>query len=226
MLKAVSAPLVRASIKRTLQRSLRRVCWIGPPPELPPDLPVVAYANHNHFLDGHLLWLAAREMFERPFIVWMEELDRYPFFAAAGAMPFPADDPQRRSHTLRATSRAMTESPYPLLAYFPGGRLSSPESALPAETPRTFQGLGRIMPPVTWLPLAIHITWWGESTPTALLAAGAPHEKPTGDEMQRLGSALDSARSSRPVVGRTLLEGRRGPNERWNLSFLKHLYLR
>jgi len=224
MLTRITAPLIKAGMRRSLRRSLRRVCWIGPVPEVAEELPVIAYANHNHFLDGHLLWLTARELFRRPFIVWMEELDRYPFFAAQGAMPFPPDDADRRSATIRRSRTELSSPRHPFLAYFPGGRLTAPESGLPAEDPRTFRRLSRIMPPATWLPIAIHVTWWAESVPTALLAAGSPHREPTGDEMSRLQRALDLARSPDPEVGRTLIEGRRGPNEKWDLSFLRHLY--
>lgn len=224
MLTRITAPIVKASMRHSLRRSLRRVCWIGPVPEVASDRPVIAYANHHHFLDGHLLWLAAHELFGRPFIVWMEELDRYPFFAAQGAMPFPPNEPQRRSATIRRSRSALAKPPYPLLAYFPGGQLTAPESGLPTEDLRTISRLSRIMPPATWVPIAIHVTWWGDSAPTALLAAGSPHREPTGDEMNRLRRALDQARSPDPVVGRTLMEGKRGVNEKWNLSFLRYLY--
>ena len=193
-------------------------------PEVEHNLPIIAYANHHHFLDGHLLWLVARDVVRRPFIVWMEEFDRYPFFAAAGAMPFPADDSRRRFSSIRKAAAALAEVPSPMLAYFPGGVLTRPEEELPPDDPRTFQRLGRIMPPAVWLPLAIHVTWWGESTPTALLSAGSPHTTATGDEMLRLGEALETLRSPTPNVTDTLLEGRRGPNEKWNLSFLRRFY--
>lgn len=224
MLTRISAPLVRWSIYRTLRGSLRRVCWVGGEPVLPAGLPVIVYANHNHFLDGHILWLVCREVLRRPFIIWMEELDRFPFFASAGALPFPADDPARRSTTLRQTRAALAAHPPPALAYFPGGVLTPPESGLPAEDPRTFLRLSRIMPPAAWLPLAIHVTWWGEDRPTVLVSAGDSHGAPAGDEMRRLGAALEKARAPNPVVTQALLEGRRGLNEKWNLSFLRRLY--
>jgi hypothetical protein len=167
------------------------------------------------------MWLATRDLFRRPFIVWMEELDRYPFFSAQGVLPFPPDDARRRAMTIRRSREALSAPPYPILTYFPGGRLSSPESGLPPDDPRTFERLGRIMPPATWLPIAIHVTWWGESLPTALLGAGESHEKPTGNEMQRLEAALKSIRAPDPTVSRMLLEGKDGPNERRNLSFLR-----
>ena len=94
----------------------------------------------------------------------------------------------------------------------------------PNDEARTFERLGRIMPSATWLPIAIHVTWWGESLPTALLGAGESHDEPTGNEMQRLEAALQSIRVPDPTVSRTLIEGKAGPNERWNLSFLRRLF--
>ncbi|MDX1741325.1 MAG: acyltransferase [Rhodothermales bacterium] len=211
-------------MRHSLRRSLRRLCWVGPLPDWPKDMPVIAYSNHHHFLDGHILWFVTREFLQRPFIVWMEDFDRYPFFAAQGVMPFPPDDPIRRSRTIRRTRQALLHSPRPLLAYFAGGQLTSPEEGLPSDTARTFERLGRIMPRAIWSPLAIHITWWGDSHPTALVTAGSSHREPVGDEIGRLQSALDILRSPNPTVTRTLLDGTRGPNERWNLSFLRRFY--
>ncbi|NNE34013.1 MAG: hypothetical protein HKN13_02180, partial [Rhodothermales bacterium] len=98
------------------------------------------------------------------------------------------------------------------------------EEGLPVEDPRTFQRLDRIMPPAVWVPLAIHVTWWGENKPTALLSAGSTHSTATGDEMVRLADALKAVRSPNPEVTETLLDGRQGPNEKWNLSFLRRFY--
>ena len=78
------AAAVSALVRRDLRRTFRRVSWIGPPPHLPPDRPVIAYANHRHALDGHLLWLLARWL-SRPFAIWMAEWDRFPFF---GTLPW------------------------------------------------------------------------------------------------------------------------------------------
>ena len=192
-------------------------------PSTDASLPTVVYANHNHFLDGHLLWLVARTVFERPFRVWMEEFDRFPFFAAIGAMPFSPDDPAARVATIRRTVATFRTNSSVLLGYFPSGHLSAPELDLPAVDPRTFVRLNRLMGPANWLPLAIHVTWWGEAKPTALVAPGEPHQPP-GHEMENLADALAVARVSKPAVSRVLLEGRPGPNEKWDFSFLQRFF--
>ncbi len=225
MLSRFASPLVRKSIRATLRGSFRRICWTGELPDAPTSVPVVVYSNHNHFLDGHLLWLVANELFRRRFVVWMEELDRFPFFAAVGAMPFPSDESERRSATVLRTRSILKARPDSVLAYFPGGALREPERRLPSPDPRTFERLARIMAPAVWMPIAIHVTWWGESKPTALLASGPLHQGITGDEMKRLAEVLEDLRTPDPTITATLLEGSRGPNERWNLSFLRRLFL-
>ena len=54
--------LVTRLVLRGLASAFRRVCWVGEPPVWPADTPVVLYANHHHFFDGHLLWYALHRL--------------------------------------------------------------------------------------------------------------------------------------------------------------------
>ena len=115
--------LVSQMMMSSLKKGFRRICWVGPLPTFPEDLPIVAYANHHTFYDGYVLWLMAKVLLERDLILWMEEWDHFPFFAAVGAYPFPKDDAARRLTTIRQSTKRLTQNPNMCLAYFPEGKL-------------------------------------------------------------------------------------------------------
>jgi 1-acyl-sn-glycerol-3-phosphate acyltransferase len=215
---------VEMMLRFDLRRSFRRVAWAGPwPPDLP-DGPVIAYANHHHFYDGHLAWLVCTARLHRPSTLWMAEWDTFPLFAPVGAQPFPPDDAQRRAATIRRTARRFRNAPTTILVYFPSGSLQPPERGIPASDTDT-QRLARLYPDATWWPLAIHVTWRGDAQPTALLAAGTPHAA-DGTEPDRLRAVWSDLRSSVPDTTHTLLDGRRSASELWNFSFLAPFFER
>ncbi len=213
-------------IKRSLRRTFRRVCWVGAWPSLPEAKPVVLYANHHSFYDGYLLWYLARHHLGRATVTWMEDWDRFPFFAALGALPFPPGDAVRRAATVRRTARRLRTHPGTAFIYFPEGLLHPPEDGLAPFSTLPLERLARLLPPCTWWPVALHVTWWGESHPTALLAGGTPHDALAGDEWERLNAVWHALRSTRPAETTLLLEGRSSPQETWNFSLLKHLFER
>lgn len=215
---------VEMMLRFELRRSFRRVCWAGDAlPDLP-EGPIIAYANHHHFYDGHLAWLLVTDQLERPSTLWMAEWNDFPFFAPVGAQPFPPDDASRRAATIRRTARWFREHPSTVLIYFPGGDLRAPERGI-TFSGRTTQRLAELYPEATWWPLAIYVTWRGASSPTALLAGGAPHEA-DGSEPERLRTAWHRLRTSVPEHTYTLLEGRRSASERWNFSFAASFFER
>ena len=84
--------------------------------------------------------------------------------------------------------------------------------------------LNRLFPSACWWPFGIHATWWGEALPTALLGGGRPHSQATGAEHAQLEAVWHTIRTAAPENTRVLLEGRTGPNESWNLSFLRRFF--
>lgn len=232
---SVSASFVRRAtevvIRRDLRQTFRRIVWIGSKPDLPQSRPVVLYANHHGFHDGHLLWLLVRETLDRPFVLWMEKWDRAPMFGSVGALPFPADNKQQRFRTLRETVRRFTSNPESILILFPEGELTPPDRGIGALK-TDFEQLARLLPNGTlWWPVALRSTWWGEDRPTALIAAGQPTENPTGQEREELDGLVETLRDASPDIlenggGRILLEGRKSADERWNLSRLAPLFRR
>ncbi len=212
--------MVRRILRRDLCSAFRRICWIGPAPDLRAEAPVVLYANHHNYYDGHLLWLVVDRLLGRTPLLWMAEWDRFPFFAPSGALPFPPDDAHRRSATLRCTIRRFRKRPRTALIYFPEGRLHAPEEGVRPFDEQAFARLDRLLPEKQWWPVAIHVTWRGEASPTAFLTGGAPHARACGDEAQGLRRPLDRRRGPEPPTSaQILLEGRKSPSERWDFSF-------
>ncbi|MBO6779783.1 MAG: 1-acyl-sn-glycerol-3-phosphate acyltransferase [Rhodothermales bacterium] len=201
-------------MKRALRASFREVRMSGSVP----DGPVVLFANHHNYYDGYLAWLVARTVGRSP-LVWMEEWDRFPFFRAMGALPFPADDPIRRAATVRHTARALGE-PDAALVYFPEGRLHAPDEGLDAFEPGPLERLHHVLGRPSWVPMAIRVRWGRTATPVAevrLGDSGGPE-----NARQRLLDTMESSSEASTVI----LTGRRGPDERWSFGFLRTLFNR
>lgn len=217
--------LVEALLRFGLRRTFRRVCWVGDWPPSLPDGPVIAYANHHHFYDGHLAWLLFCRRLNRPSTLWMADWDRAPFFAAVGAQPFPEDDPSRRAATLRRTGRRFRAQPRTVLVYYPEGTLHTPDEGILAFDASAIRRLARLYPDATWWPYAVHVTWRGEAQPTAFLTGGTPHD-PDGEEQARLQRLLAALRDGSPNPTTTLLRGHRSFEEQWNLSLTSSFFER
>lgn len=217
--------LVETLLRSDLRRAFRRVCWVGDWPPAVPDGPVIAYANHHHYFDGHLGWLLFAETLERPATLWMAEWDRFPFFGAVGAQPFPPNAPARRAATLRRTARRFRNAPDTVLIYFPEGELRSPDAGIGPVEANAVQRLARLYPEAQWWPLALHVTWRGHARPTALLTGGPAHAA-DGRERARLHEQWTALRSSDPGPHHTLVGGRRSAAERWSFSFTAPLFRR
>lgn len=209
---------------RDLRRTFRRVVWAGPVPGLPPG-PVVAFANHQSYYDGHLMWLLARRLLARRFAVWMEELDRFPFLASQGALPFPPRDPHRRATTLRATRRLLRADPDTMLAYFPEGILHGADDHVRPWSPDALRRLHHVLGRPAWWPIGIHVTWRGESRPTAVLGGAGWTRQPPREATGGLEQLRTALRESRHAE-RTLIEGTASPAERWSFGWTRSLVAR
>lgn len=230
--KNVTARLVERMLARDLRKTFRRVLWVGDPPHalLRPvaGAPLALYANHHYFHDGYLLWLLIRRHLRRPLVLWMQDWERAPLFAPLGVLPFPADDRAQRIATVRETARRLRDDPSSIFLYFPEGELHPPDAGMAPFDPQRFTRLARRIPEnVAYWPVAVHVTWWGEDRPTALLTADAPHDTPDGHERERLDALLARLRAVRPEDEHlTLLEGGPSVHERWDLSPLAPLFKR
>jgi len=197
--------------------SFRRICWVGPWPPRLPEGPVIAYTNHHSYYDGHFAWLLFRHALARPTTLWMAEWDRFPFFGALGAQPFPPESPRRRAATLRRTARRFRANPTTVLVYFPGGELRPPDDGIApfdADTPRR---LARLYPEATWWPYATHVTWQGDAAPVVRLRGGPPHDA-DGRERERLLRQWRALQDGDSFRGHTLARGVPGGAEQWDFS--------
>ena len=217
--------LVEALLRFDLYRAFRRVCWVGDWPPTLPDGPIIAYSNHPHFYDGHLAWLLFQARLERPPTIWMAEWDRFPFFAAVGAQPFPPDDSSRRAATIRRTARRFRTQPRTVLVYYPAGTLHQPDDGVGDFEASAVERLARLYPEATWWPYAVHVTWWNEVVPTALLAGGSPHTA-DGREQERLQDLWHSLQAPTSQPTQTLMEGSGSLEEWWDFSFAASFFER
>lgn len=211
---------------RQLRRVFRRIVWRGPWAPPPSDRPLVLYANHHAFFDAQVLGFLTERVLKRRTTVWMEELVRFPFLAALGAAPFPADNPARRIRTVRRTIHLMRREPTTALIYFPEAHLHPVESGVLAFPNDRLGRLAAILPSAYFWPVALRVSGWHEATPTAILTGGDWHERPTGDEREELERLLRQLDTAPGGDERILLDGRPGPNERWDFAPLGRLLVR
>jgi len=232
ILKGLGAATVRALMRHELRSTFRRVAWMSDrsPSEtdgVPGAAPVILYANHHHFYDGHLLWYLLTKWMRRPATIWMNEWEHYPFFAAVGAQPFPPENASRRAATLRRTARRFREEPHTVLVYFPEADLHAPAAGIHPFPEDAIQRLGRLYPEATWWPVAIDVTSWGDKYPTACLRPGTPHRAPDGTERDRLRHLWHTLRKTGPESPHTiLLDGRKSPTDIWDFSRLAPFFER
>ena len=215
-----------ASLTRSLRRKFRRIVWAGPWHAPGPDRPCVLYAHHHAFYDAQILGLLSERILGRHTVVWMEDLDRFPFLAVLGALPFPRDDTARRLRTIRHTVRLMRRRPDTMLIYFPEAHLHPAEDGIREFPADRFERLDRVLSPASWWPVVLRVSGWHDATPTATLTGGIPQDRPTGYEWDTLSTLSDTLARGRLREQRTLLDGRPGPNVRWDMTPLRGLFVR
>ncbi len=186
--------LLRAFMRRSLLHTFARVEWVGPRPEVPPDRPVVLLSNHPSFYDGYLGWLVAESCSAgacscgcrsgtatRSSPRWARS--RSPKTTPPTAPRRSAAPPALwRVRTMRSSTLPKAASPAPTTARLPSTR-------------RLLARLDRLLPPHTWLPLGLHLTWDGGDKPIVRMAAGAPTPALQGDERARLAALLATLRA-------------------------------
>ena len=224
MHRGPAAWAVERLMDRALARAFHRVLWHGPPPDVPAGRSVVVLLNHPTFYDGYAGGLVVRRVLGRRPLTWMRAWDRFPFFAAAGALPFPEADARARAATVRRTAGLLADPGYGLI-YFPEGDLHPPDEPLRPFDAAFLARLGRLFPPVTWLPVALHPTWADADRPVLRLAAGPPQDRVDGGERDRLTALLAALRTA-PGDGRPLLGRGRSTQDAWDFGFARGFFRR
>jgi hypothetical protein len=149
---------------------------------------------------------------------WIQEYDAFPLFGAVGGMPFPTDDPARRSETIRRTVRLLRARHSLLL--FAEGVLHRPPGLL--EFGKSLDFLARVAPEACVIPVAIRYELALHERPEAFVWFGEPMAK--GEDIARrtrlsVAAALDRLSASMAVGGEgleVLHSGTKDVNERWD----------
>lgn len=212
--------LLERAVAAQLRRDIRRVEWLGSLPKIPEDRPVVIYSNHQAFYDGLVLGYLARFVLGRRPCVWMEEFQALPAAGWLGALPFPPEDRDRRARSIRRAVERMRSDAGTAFIYFPEGRLHPFDEDLLDFPADALTRLGRVFPPSYWWPVGVRVWTWNTVRPVATLVGGAVEDRPPDDPRARLedltSELVGIGSSSHGEPARTtLLEGRRGPDERW-----------
>jgi 1-acyl-sn-glycerol-3-phosphate acyltransferase len=212
-------------LERSLRRAFRQIVWVGELSPLPPDRPVVLLANHHLFHDAQVLgWMITRVL-RRHGIVWMEELDRFPFLAPLGPLPFPAANAARRVTTIRRTIREMHRDPSTVLLYFPEGELHDADDGVGPFPASRLTRLQRALPAASWWPVALRLGGSHEARPIVWLTGAEPQPRIRGTERETLKALLRQLEAPARKRLTVLLEGEPGPHERWDFSALAGLFV-
>jgi hypothetical protein len=178
----------------------------------------VLYGNHHAFYDAQILGYLTERVLGRRTIVWMDELERFPFLAALGALPFPSDDAPRRIRTIRATRRLMTRYSETALIYFPEAHLHRVEEGILPFPDDRVRRLADVLPSAHFWPVALRVTDWHQATPSAVLAGSPWRVGSAGGERGALADLVQRLGRNDGLDERLLLDGHPGPNERWDFT--------
>jgi 1-acyl-sn-glycerol-3-phosphate acyltransferase len=198
-------------------------------PRLPPDGPVVVFANHPSWWDGMavmLLW--KRLLNERQLYVPMdaEALGRYGFMRRLGV--FGVEPGARGAAGFLRVAAEVLAAPDRLLWINAPGRFCDVRER-PVPIAPGMSRLPELAPGATFLPLALEYTFWNERAPEMLVAFGEPipaadflaeaREARAGRMSAALVATLDRLAADSiardPALFETLLEGRQGMGGVW-----------
>ncbi len=189
-----------AGVMRRQMRSAFRAVRLARPglPELPPDRPLVVYANHPSWWDpAFFIVLAARDFlrWESYGAIDADMLEKYAFMRRIGLFGVAADPRRGAADFLRMGERLLSD-PRRMLWVTVQGEFADPRLRPPAVR----GGVARLMarrPEIVALPLAVEYPFWSEKRPEALGLFGTPitrdPDEPTEALNARLTQGLDDA---------------------------------
>jgi 1-acyl-sn-glycerol-3-phosphate acyltransferase len=185
------------------------------------DGPFVFVPNHHGWFDGYLMFIALTKL-EVHFVDWITEFDAFPLFGKVGGMPFPADDPQRRTATIRQTLKLMRGGRSLLL--FAESHLHYPPDLLPFS--RVLDTISTKVPQAKFIPVAIRYELALHERPEAFLSFGDAVSGSSLAEQAReaVKNLLDSAHQRIPTREgfEPLFHGTKDVNERWDMRRLRN----
>jgi hypothetical protein len=209
-------PLVQAAMAADLKKAYKAVIWVGELPELPKNTSVFFYLNHQHYFDGHLVWLLGWRIFKRKFWVWMEEWDNFPMLRVLGALPFPKDDLRKRVKVVQFTQNELQKENSDV-------HLHSPQEDLAPFPPRIFERMDALTHQKVWLPIAARAVVTQDAYPTLFVSCGDFHRQIDGTERERLCAVLAKINdTTQPQT--VVFQGTPNPDSKWNFKFLKRFF--
>ena len=151
----------------------------APRAEIPPDIPLMAVANHVSWWDGFLLIELQRAM--RPgahfhTVMSESELKRHPFLGSLGAIGIDAHSPGSILKCIRELKQRVEARPDSMIFFFPQGKIR-PSWRRPLEFKRGVEIFCQALGDVVVMPVAIHIEPRNTIAPHAFVFAGDPVAK-------------------------------------------------
>jgi len=202
-------------IRRSVKARFHTVYWNDPKLQ---GGPYVFVPNHHGWFDGYVMFLALTKL-QVPFVDWITEFDAFPLFGKVGGMPFPADDPERRTKTIRQTLKMMRDGRSLLL--FAESHLHYPPELLPFS--RVLETIVAKVPNSRVVPVAIRYELALHERPEAFLTFGAPMTGRPEDARQAVDELLQESRARIPSREGfvPLFHGTKDVNERWDMRRVK-----
>jgi 1-acyl-sn-glycerol-3-phosphate acyltransferase len=219
LVKRALAAGVERLVLSEMKKAFRAVHLCGDIPALDAHRPLVVFGNHHSFHDGYAMWYLARHVLNRHVTLWMEEWDRFPFFGAAGAVPFPSGDSAQRGRSMRLTRRRFDAHPASALVYFPEGRMHAAEEGILPWPEYVLPRLHGILGEPQWLPVALYSSWRAGDRPEIFIIPGELIKRPSGSERETLTELLERAPEASLEPSRIILAGNRSRNST-SFSFL------
>ena len=179
--------IYQAVIKGGLRGSFSRINirHLGDKPKTNAE-PVIVYANHSSWWDGHLAMFLNEECWGLDGYVMMEEkqLARYRFFTRVGAFSIHRQEPRSAMRTLDYAAQLMSAQPGRVLLLFPQGEILANDT----RPLRFFNGTSHLVKRIveqtgacTLCPVALRYEFIGEQKPEAFISVGLPHKVTVAD---------------------------------------------
>ena len=222
--------LFGALFARDMTRSFHAVRLQGGWPSV--DGPLVIFANHPSWWDAELfVWLMATTFAHRRCFAPMEAamIHRYRFFERIGAFPVETGSFAGASTFLATADEVLGRADGMLFVNAEGAFRDARER--PVRPMKGLAHIARRTPAVTFVPLAIEVSFWNERRPNLLLRCGEPigvralSDLSAAQASECLGDALAATMDALAVASRardgsrfeTLLTGRTGINPFYDL---------
>jgi len=196
-MKTARHPAIAAVISRAMRRGINRnfngVHLSGTIPHPDAPLPRIICANHPGWWDPAVFACLQHHLFPKQHgygPVDAKALNRYPLLNRAGFIPLDPSDPASLKNFLLTARKVLKDGH--ILWMTVQGRFADPRTR-PLDLQRGIAHLGRHIPRVHIIPLAMEYSFWAESRPEILLRFGDPLPTPIAQSTHALTQTLEQA---------------------------------